>query len=465
MTTPGAPGSIDDIRDFVPLSVGPVFLNQAVFDEVVGAILADSRSGQADRGRPSPHVRFGRTSVSSPPFEQVWTLQGYSRGALVNSITLAPQEELSIEVFTWSKSKSEEERTVSSEMEKNTEIGSMSRASNSVARDLSETTDTRGDIGLGIPLAPAGLPVDVNAQASVSSQVKMGIQGSIDQIHESTRRSTERIKSTQQVKVVQTNESGREDRTIRKIRNANGSRSLTMNYFEVLENYKVVTKLKETKRFCVLVHCPDLGEVDPAFVLAYEDRLQRALRSPNYLPGFEAGPRSWSPRRGSTVPRSSRQQKTVLTVARNLRDVLDRLLTVDLLKAAEVLAQYYNPLDDKEVLDAERTEAEEALGLYNFWFKYKLVSPGMEGKARTFVEAVTDDATEAVVVEALTALLAGVDDEWLTALKLIAANAVAIQLSCMLLIPFPSLLRCSWSSRSSRTTPACPPCWARQSRN
>ena len=180
MTTPGAPRSIDDIGDFVPLSVGPDFLNQAVFDEVVGAILADPRSGQADRGRPSPRLRFdeppyelldqefaelywqfvrdlrwfdsvtqgGRKLTHGIPnlprydigvfttFEQVWTLQGYSRGALVNSITLAPQEELSIEVFTWSKSKTEEEQTVGSEMEKNTEIGSMGRASNSVARDL-----------------------------------------------------------------------------------------------------------------------------------------------------------------------------------------------------------------------------------------------------------------------------------------------------------------------------------------
>ena len=287
--------------------------------------------------------------------------------------------------------------------------------------------------------------------------MKAGIQGSIDQIHESTRRSTERIKSTQQVKVVQTSESGREDRTIRKIRNANGSRSLTMNYFEVLENYKVITKLKETKRFCVLVDCPDLGEVDPAFVVAYEDRLQRALRSPNYLPGFEAAKKllaqGWFDGAAlikAEIENAANQsigaeaapdlpQKTVLTVARNLRDVLDRLLTVDLLKAAEVLEQYYDPTDHKEVSDAERTAAEEALGLFNFWFKYKLVSPGMEGKARTYVDAVTADATEAVVVEALTALLAGVDDEWLTALKLVAANAVAIQLSSLLLIPFPIL--------------------------
>lgn len=496
-----APRSIDDISDFVPLLIDPDLLDQQVFDEVVGAILADRRSGQTDRGRPSPRLRFdeqpydlldreflelyrqftrdwrwqksvirgGRAPIHGLPalprydigvfstFEQVWALQGYSRGALVNSITLAPQEELSIEIFSWSKSKSEEERTVGSEMERNTEIGSMGRVSNAVARDLSENTDTSGDVGLGIPLAPAGLPLDVNASTSVSSQVKTGIQGTIDQIHESTRRSTERIKSTQQVKVVQTDESGREDRTIRRIRNANGSRSLTMNYFEVLENFKVVTELKETKRFCVLVDCPDLGAVDPAFIVAYEDRLQRALRSSNYLPGFEAAKKliaqGWFDGAAlikAEIENAANQsvgaeqapdlpQKTVLTVAHNLRDVLAKLLNVDLLKAAEVLAKFYNPFDGIDVSDAERTGAEEALGLYNFWFKFKVVSPGMEGKARAYVAAVTDDAPEGLVVEALSALTAGVDDEWLTTLKLVAANLVAIQLASLLLIPFPLL--------------------------
>ena len=66
MTTPGAPRSIDDIGDFVPLSAGPEFLNQAVFDEVVEAILADPRSVQADRGQPSPRLRF-----DEPPYEQL----------------------------------------------------------------------------------------------------------------------------------------------------------------------------------------------------------------------------------------------------------------------------------------------------------------------------------------------------------------------------------------------------------
>src|SRR5690606_23283067 len=40
-------------------------------------------------------------------FEQEWELKGYSRGALLNSITLSPREEVTVEVFTFDRLKLE----------------------------------------------------------------------------------------------------------------------------------------------------------------------------------------------------------------------------------------------------------------------------------------------------------------------------------------------------------------------
>jgi hypothetical protein len=488
---------IDDIRDYEPLNNYPSGLADDVFCEVVGALLADWRSGQRDRGRPSPFVHFDdidsdiffriyETFVrdyrwprcaamaglqpphNRPPlpryeiglfttFEQSWDLQGYSRGALVNSITLAPQEELTLEVFTWIKQKTEEERTVSSEMERNLETSSLNRVAVSIARDLSETTDSGADIGLGIPLPIEGVPVNLDANASVSGQVKTNIQSTINQINEATARSSERVKSTQQVKVVETSESGREDRTTRKIRNPNASRTLTLNCFEVLENYKVRTLLVDTRRFCVLVENPDLGPIDPGFVLAYEDRLQRALLSRNYLPGFEAAKKmvaqGWFDRAAlikaeieqaanqsiGAQPSPETPQKPVVTVARNLQKVIDQFLQADLLKAAKTLAEYYNPLDGIDITEVQRAAAEDTLGLFNFWLKFKTVTPGIESKARAYSSALADTSSEAAIVQALSQFVAGLDDEWVTSLKMIAASIVAANLSSLLIVPFPVL--------------------------
>src|SRR5262249_32763662 len=88
-------------------------------------------------------------------YQQTWQLLGYSRGALLSSISLAPKEELSIEIFTFDRFKTESESTFSTEFEKNLEINSQARASSQVAHDLTTTTDTKADLGLGIPL-PAG---------------------------------------------------------------------------------------------------------------------------------------------------------------------------------------------------------------------------------------------------------------------------------------------------------------------
>ena len=84
-------------------------------------------------------------------YEQQWDLVGYSRGSLVSSITLAPQEELTIEVFTWDRSKLEQENDDSTESERSDESTSLARVSAKVTSDLTETTDKSGKLGLGAP--------------------------------------------------------------------------------------------------------------------------------------------------------------------------------------------------------------------------------------------------------------------------------------------------------------------------
>ena len=393
-------------------------------------------------------------------YEQSWELMGYSRGALLNSITLAPKEELSIEVFTFDRLKIEKEKELTTEFEKNLEVTTFARASTEISRDLTTTTDVNADVGLGIPLPIEGVPVNLDLSGGASNQVKEGIQSTINQVNEVTVNASEKFKSKTKVKIVQTRETGEETRTIRKIVNPNGSRTLTLNYFELLETYKVTTGLKDTKKFCLLVDNPTPEAIDINFVMAYEDRLQKALLSPNYLPGFEAAKKiaaqKWfdDSKLKSEIDNTNKQngggdtsapkapEKPIITVGKNLRKKLKKFLDVDLMKAAGVLSKHYDPFlsDDDKPSKKKVSDAEDALGLFNFWLKFKIASPGVESKAHEYVDSTGGDPAENVFVEQLGLFLTGMDDEWLTSVKMIALNLVAVQLAATLSIPFPLLI-------------------------
>lgn len=53
------------------------------------------------------------------PWKQQWWLQGYSRGQLLHSFALAPQEESVIEISSWDRRKTETEISTSSESRTN----------------------------------------------------------------------------------------------------------------------------------------------------------------------------------------------------------------------------------------------------------------------------------------------------------------------------------------------------------
>jgi len=424
---------------------GPAGLDDQLYAEVLG----DSFVRRPKARRKLPAYEIGLFTT----FEQNWLLKGYSRGSLLSSLTLAPEEELSIEVFTFDRLKIEEERTSTAEFERNLDTSTLARVAAKVATELTETTDSNASLKVGIPLPIEGIPVDVSAGAGVTNQVKSGIQATVDNINEATVRSSEKFKSTTQVKIVQTRETGDERRTIRKIKNPNLGRTLTFNYFEILETYDVTTKLKDTKQFCLLVDNPDLGPVKLDFVLAFEDKLQRALLSANYKAGFDAAKKLAAQRwfesssvskveldvanqqaRGADPAKPAAPQNPIVTIGKNLKKKLKQFLDTDLLSAADVLAKHYNPLlaDSEKPSPDDVSKAEDALGLSNFWFKFKLVTPGVESRARDYVNSVPDNAGEAVIVEQLQLFLAGMDDEWFTSLKMVAVNLVALSLAPIL---------------------------------
>jgi hypothetical protein len=388
-------------------------------------------------------------------YEQVWDLVGYSRGGLVSSLTLAPEEEFTIEVFSWDRSRLEQESSETTETERSVETSSLARVSAQLNSELTETTDRDANVGLGVPLPIGPVNVEASGQAGVSNSITQSIKSTVDTISETTRRASERFKSTTQVKVVQTRETGSETRVTRRIRNPNRGRTLTVHCFEVMEHYKITTKLLRAEKFVLLAEVPQPRRIDIYFVLAHEEKLQRALLGPTFLPGFAAAKKLLAQRyfdhrseikaemeaaqakaRGDAAPAAD---PPVVSIAKNLRKKLDRMITLDLVAEIGTLANSYLPGNSIE--QKEKAEAEEAIGIFNFWIKFKTVTPGVDSRAREFVDEIPREGSvePQKAYEALSALTAGLDDEWLTTIKMIAASLVTTSLAFNLMPAFPWL--------------------------
>jgi hypothetical protein len=122
-----------------------------------------------------------------------------------------------------------------------------------------------------------------------------------------------------------------------------------------------------------------------------------------------------------------------------MRKRLDRFLNLDLIEEVTTLANAYLP--GNSISHKDRAQAEEALGVFNFWLKFKTVTPGIDSRGLDFLAAVPASGALAPQksYDALSALTTGLDDEWLTTIKMIAASVVAAQLAFTLLVPFPWL--------------------------
>ena len=224
------------------------------------------------------------------PYRQTWSLLGYSRGALLNSISLVPQEETTIEVFTWDRVKRAREEAVSFEEESAQEVAFTDKDSREVLKELTKDSSFTFHAGLNlqIPVAP-----DTTIGGSVDAETKDSLRdvsrATQQTVNEAVRKASSRMKTSRQTKVTETEETGSETRVTRKLRNPNLCRTLNIDHFEVLATYQVTTTLLLNQaRLCVLVNNPVGLLATRAFLLANEGVLRRVLLSRLYAAGFDA---------------------------------------------------------------------------------------------------------------------------------------------------------------------------------
>jgi hypothetical protein len=226
------------------------------------------------------------------PFRQQWKLRGYNRGRLVNSFTLAPQEEQTIEVFKWDRMSRSLESTTSFESEDTTESSSTRRDTRDVARDVSRQTgfetNSTGKVGFKVGVVNADLSAGFNARAGINDAEKE----TRNAITEATSRSTGRVRTSRTLKVVESREQGQETRTTRKLRNPNTCHTLTVAFFEILANYQVETFVRaDAARLVVLVESTTLVALDhftASNIREHETPLRLALLDRSLADGFDA---------------------------------------------------------------------------------------------------------------------------------------------------------------------------------
>lgn len=224
------------------------------------------------------------------PYRQTWELLGYSRGELLNSVSLAPQEETTIEIFTWDRLKTSQEDTSEVTQEATLDISFTDKVSLEVLKETSNQfdwkVDQHGDVSIPIKMVQLNLGHDVELKNSLK-ELNRSTQQSVS---EAVRKASSHFKATRQTKVSESRETGIESRTTRKLKNANMCHTLNLDYFEVLATYRVTTRLlPDRARLCLLTphFVPD--RIDRQFLLTYEGPLREALLSSKaYAPGFDA---------------------------------------------------------------------------------------------------------------------------------------------------------------------------------
>ena len=226
------------------------------------------------------------------PFRQQWLLRGYNQGRLVNSFTLAPQEEQTIEVFKWDRLTSSMESSTSFDSEDTNESSSTRRDTRDVARDVARQTgfetNSSGKVGFKVGVVNADLSAGFNARDGINDAEKE-TRGAIT---EATTRSASRVRTSRTLKVVESREQGQESRTTRKLRNPNNCHTLTVAFSEILANYEVSTFVRaDQARLVVLVNSASLQAIDhftQANIREHETPLRLALMDRALADGFDA---------------------------------------------------------------------------------------------------------------------------------------------------------------------------------
>lgn len=226
-------------------------------------------------------------------WRQIWTLKGLSRGRLLYSLSLAPQEEATIELFTWERHRKTLEQSSETETEQTFEGSDSTKDTSDVYSEVNRQRDFQWQVSgsLRATYRPVAGEIMLGADAAVSNKSTVGEIGKTTQsrVHETVVKASSKVRSHRVTKISETVEFGSEQRITRRIRNPNLCHTLNLDYYEVLAHYAIETSfLPNDSRLCAFVPNPISTELTEPVVRRNETALSDALLEGALRSGFEA---------------------------------------------------------------------------------------------------------------------------------------------------------------------------------
>lgn len=225
------------------------------------------------------------------PLDQTWLLLTYERGKLISSISLTPQEEVTIDVYSWDRRKSGREDTTSFDAETNADAQSVDRDTRDVFSELTRT----GNFNWGLNGGFSGDGVTIGGNAGSGQTVNNIARKTQQTVQEQTIKASSKVQSSRQLKITESTEVGSETRVTRKLRNNNLCHAVTYHYFELDARYRVSTQFVKPEVVYVLLVDNPLAQpnYDIDFIRTYETVFRRALLDPAEATGFDAARTLW----------------------------------------------------------------------------------------------------------------------------------------------------------------------------
>ena len=172
-------------------------------------------------------------------YSQKWTPNGYGLGELLFTISLMPDEELTLEVKTWETSKSQQDREDAIEQRNVSDI----KDSSSASSDVSETREKTTNTSVNGKASYSGFGFSASIEGAWSENVRDLQTQSAKETRERSQQATNEYRASHKVRMAVSREQGSESKTTRKIRNINQAHTMNVNYYEVLTNFDVELSL------------------------------------------------------------------------------------------------------------------------------------------------------------------------------------------------------------------------------
>jgi hypothetical protein len=228
------------------------------------------------------------------PWEQTWTLKGFSRGNLISTLALAPNEETTITVSSWERRAKTMQQTAETEIEQTFDFTSTTRDTEDVFREVTSNNEfnaqAHGSLDASYSPGVASIRVSVGGQVENTQSLANTCRTSTQHVRETTSRASTRVRSRRVTTITESIERESTTQVVRHIRNPNTCHTLTMNFHEVLAHYDVdVVFKKDRVRIVVLVPNPvTLREFDELTIRVNEATLRLYLLDEALADGFEA---------------------------------------------------------------------------------------------------------------------------------------------------------------------------------